>query len=375
MSITRDLAADLSHFADTKGAKATAHVRALSFSYPQKSTMEDFAAGWRLKVDEAEGTGGGKGPKWAIGDAAVAATAADTSTETTDAATDALIEAAALRGRLSETTDGYPDDGDDDFDEDDMDEDDLDDMMQMAELGRMAETPALGLGLGLTTDAPELGLGLMAETRMGLAEARGMPTPDYDVSSTEIVSPFKNIDADGGVNISDDPDLHFTNDDGEPLELNVENVDKVLNEVRPYLISDGGNVSVRNVDAETGNVYLELEGACGSCASSTVTMKMGIERVLKENFDGIGEVVQVDPEDELEGGDPKELTLEAVQVEVKRISTAILAMGGVVRVKSVDPIGVVELEFRGPNKVKQGLELALLDVEFVKHVKFISIEE
>ncbi|EED92106.1 predicted protein, partial [Thalassiosira pseudonana CCMP1335] len=69
--------------------------------------------------------------------------------------------------------------------------------------------------------------------------------------------------------------------------------------VRPYLISDGGNVSVQNVDAGTGNVYLLLEGACGSCASSTVTMKMGIERVLKEKFeDKLGEVIQVDPDDE-----------------------------------------------------------------------------
>ena len=47
-------------------------------------------------------------------------------------------------------------------------------------------------------------------------------------------------------------------------------------------------------------------------------------------------------------------------------------MGGVVRVANVDPIGEVEIEFRGPNRVKKGLELALLDVEYVKHVKFVS---
>jgi len=39
---------------------------------------------------------------------------------------------------------------------------------------------------------------------------------------------------------------------------------------------------------------------------------------------------------------------------------------------SVDPIGVVEIEYRGPNRVQKGLELALLDVEYVKHVKFVS---
>jgi Fe-S cluster biogenesis protein NfuA len=64
------------------------------------------------------------------------------------------------------------------------------------------------------------------------------------------------------------------------LTLTRENVDKILEEVRPYLISDGGNVSVRRVDEGNGDVYLKLEGACGSCSSSTITMKMGIERLV-----------------------------------------------------------------------------------------------
>ena len=49
----------------------------------------------------------------------------------------------------------------------------------------------------------------------------------------------------------------------EQLVLTMENVDKVLDEVRPYLIADGGNVAVEDVDAENGAVYLKLEGACG----------------------------------------------------------------------------------------------------------------
>lgn len=54
------------------------------------------------------------------------------------------------------------------------------------------------------------------------------------------------------------------------------------------------------------NVYLVLEGACGSCASSTVTMKMGIERVLREKFgDVLGEVVQVDSATRGGGGRPR----------------------------------------------------------------------
>ena len=46
-------------------------------------------------------------------------------------------------------------------------------------------------------------------------------------------------------------------------------------QVRPYLMADGGNVSVLEIDGLV--VRLKLEGACGSCPSSTTTMKMGIE--------------------------------------------------------------------------------------------------
>jgi len=60
------------------------------------------------------------------------------------------------------------------------------------------------------------------------------------------------------------------------LELTSENVEQVLDEVRPYLIADGGEVEVADVDALT--VYLRLKGACGSCPSSAMTLKMGIER-------------------------------------------------------------------------------------------------
>ena len=57
-----------------------------------------------------------------------------------------------------------------------------------------------------------------------------------------------------------------------PLDLNWDNVDMVLDEMRPYLISDGGNVVISEIDGPV--VKLELQGACGSCPSSTMTMKM-----------------------------------------------------------------------------------------------------
>jgi Fe-S cluster biogenesis protein NfuA len=156
------------------------------------------------------------------------------------------------------------------------------------------------------------------------------------------------------------------------LPLTAENVDRVLNEVRPYLIADGGDVSVERVDEDGSAVYLKLEGACGSCASSTVTMQMGIERVLRENFPDIREIRQVEGDD----AKPTELTWQAVEDEVNRLVPAIIAMGGVVELVSVDPAtGVVELYFRGANKVQQGLELALLDVPFVNKVNFIMDQD
>lgn len=56
----------------------------------------------------------------------------------------------------------------------------------------------------------------------------------------------------------------------EIYELNVENVNKVLDKIRPLLISDGGNVGVFEVDISERTIKLILEGACGSCPSSTV---------------------------------------------------------------------------------------------------------
>ena len=153
------------------------------------------------------------------------------------------------------------------------------------------------------------------------------------------------------------------------LDLKPETVDSVLNEVRPYLIADGGNVAVKGVDVETKTVFLQLEGACGSCPSSTVTMQMGIERVLKENFGPDVKVEQVEDEE----NKPTSLSMQMVQDEVDRIKPAITAMGGVVKVLSADAdTGVVKLQFRGASRVQQGLELAIRDLPFVNAVQFVQ---
>jgi Fe-S cluster biogenesis protein NfuA len=179
-------------------------------------------------------------------------------------------------------------------------------------------------------------------------------------SAGTIISPF---DSSKGV-ANEMPTL-----DDTPLAFNPENIDKVLDEVRPYLIADGGNVAIERVDEESRSVYLKLEGACGSCASSTVTMQMGIERVIKEKF---GEVNIFRTEDDPDS-QPKELTFKAVEEEVNRLRPAIIAMGGVISIDSIEvPTGTVNIQFQGAEKVKNGLELALLDVPFVEKVNFVA---
>jgi Fe-S cluster biogenesis protein NfuA len=77
----------------------------------------------------------------------------------------------------------------------------------------------------------------------------------------------------------------------EALVLNNENVETILDEMRPYLISDGGNVELVEIDGPI--VKLRLQGACGSCPSSTMTLRMGIERRLRDAIPEIEEIEQV----------------------------------------------------------------------------------
>jgi Fe-S cluster biogenesis protein NfuA len=71
-----------------------------------------------------------------------------------------------------------------------------------------------------------------------------------------------------------------------------EQVQEVLNKLRPFLLRDGGDVELVEVDDE-GVVLLRLMGACGNCPSSTITLKAGIERALKAEVPGVSEIEQV----------------------------------------------------------------------------------
>ena len=71
-----------------------------------------------------------------------------------------------------------------------------------------------------------------------------------------------------------------------------EKVEAALNKVRPALIADGGNVELVEVD-KNGVVKVRLTGACGGCPMSQLTLKMGIERILKKEVPEVKEVIAV----------------------------------------------------------------------------------
>lgn len=72
---------------------------------------------------------------------------------------------------------------------------------------------------------------------------------------------------------------------------------EVIEIIRPAIQADGGDINLLDVDESSGVVTVELTGACVSCPASTVTMKAGIERIMRDRVPGVTEVIQ--PGDEL----------------------------------------------------------------------------
>ncbi len=72
----------------------------------------------------------------------------------------------------------------------------------------------------------------------------------------------------------------------------IEEVKQVLEMIRPALQADGGDVELVEV-TDDGVVKVKLVGACGHCPMSTMTLKMGIERTLKDKVPGVKEVISI----------------------------------------------------------------------------------
>lgn len=95
----------------------------------------------------------------------------------------------------------------------------------------------------------------------------------------------------------------------------------VLDQVRPSLMADGGNVALHEIDGLV--VVLKLQGACGSCPSSTMTLKMGIETRLRDKIPEIMEVEQI-----LDTETGLELNEENVEKVLSEIRPYLAGTGG-----------------------------------------------
>jgi len=150
-----------------------------------------------------------------------------------------------------------------------------------------------------------------------------------------IVSPFDNA-SDDETSDSGETTAVMTPEEvmevpiGELLELTWDNVETVLDEMRPFLIQDGGNVAIADIDGPL--VRLELQGACGTCPSSTMTMKMGLERRLKERIPEIQEVIQSIP-------DGPDLNEEQVNVILDGVRPFLQVAGGGIEITSINDVG------------------------------------
>jgi len=76
------------------------------------------------------------------------------------------------------------------------------------------------------------------------------------------------------------------------MAVTKESVDEVIQEIRPHLQADGGDIALVDV-TEEGVVRVRLLGACSGCPGAMMTLKMGVERMLKEKVPGVASVEAV----------------------------------------------------------------------------------
>lgn len=152
----------------------------------------------------------------------------------------------------------------------------------------------------------------------------------------QIISPFditaqQPSDDDG--NVSTTTTTTGSSTSNEILDLTWENVELVLDGMRHYLIQDGGNVIIDDIDGPI--VKLQLQGACGTCPSSTQTMKMGLERGLKERIPEIQEVIQAMPQG------PK-LEAEQIEIVLDGVRPFLQVVGGTIVLDRIDGVDSIQ---------------------------------
>jgi Fe-S cluster biogenesis protein NfuA len=186
----------------------------------------------------------------------------------------------------------------------------------------------------------------------------------------------------GKANSSSSPSSPSSPSNDEPFVLTVEAAEAALDEVRPYLIADGGNVEVVEVVAEEGEgneegksyvVRVMLQGACGTCGSASATMAMGIERALKATFGSSVSRVErvansygmeaVEAAEKAAASAPNSVTVDAIDGLLDGLRPAIAAYEGSVEVLSVsaDAPAVATLRYSGPDSIGVGIVMAVKD--------------
>ena len=70
-------------------------------------------------------------------------------------------------------------------------------------------------------------------------------------------------------------------------------IEEVINQIRPSLQADGGNIELVDFNEKSGVVKVKLTGACQSCPMAEITLQEGVGRVIKEKVEGVKEVVAV----------------------------------------------------------------------------------
>ncbi len=75
--------------------------------------------------------------------------------------------------------------------------------------------------------------------------------------------------------------------------MDKEKVQAVIEEIRPMLQADGGDIELVDVEPEDGVVKVRLKGACGGCPMAQMTLQMGVQRRLQKEIPEVKEVVAV----------------------------------------------------------------------------------
>lgn len=88
---------------------------------------------------------------------------------------------------------------------------------------------------------------------------------------------------------------------------------EVIEDIRPGIQMDGGDIEFVSFDEETGKVEIRLHGACVGCPMSSVTLKQGVEYMMKEALDFVTEVIDVTDHDENEPYDINSQTRQGFQ--------------------------------------------------------------